>query len=195
MLLSPAVAYDVDDNDEPVIVSSYYAAALVCGMIAGYSPQTPVTNKQIGFIDIYKVYLDSEILELLDAGVAPIKYDRVRGIFKLVQGQTTWLQDDNTVWKEDSVGRIADFININVRRSLEDKFVGAAAESGSAEDIRVHVTDMLRQLLKAKIITNYGEVNVRIEGTIAYVEYMVAPSEPINFILITTRFQPSRLVA
>ena len=195
MLLSPGVAYDVDDNDEPVIVESYYAAALVCGMIAGFSPQTPITNKQIGFIDINKVYLDNEILELLDGGVAPIKYDRIRGIFKIVQGQTTWLQDDNTVWKEDSVGRIADFISINVRRSLEDKFVGSAAEPGSAEDIRIHVTDMLRQLLKAKIITNYGDVTVLIENKIAYVDYMVAPSEPINFILITTRFQPSRLVA
>lgn len=195
MLLSPGVAYQVNEDGDPELMSSAFAGAIACGMAAGSAPQTPLTNKQLGIVDLEKSYLDSEIVELLDAGVAPIKYDRVRGLFKFVQGQTTWLKDDNSAYKEDSVGRIGDFISLNVRRVLEDRFVGSAAETGTAEDIRITVTGLLMQFAKAGLILNYGEVSVRIEGTIAYVEYQVAPSEPLNFILITTRFIPSRLAA
>lgn len=197
MLLSPAVAFTVDSFGEPEIVSSAFLSAAVCGMVAGSSPQTPMTNKQVALLDVEKAYLDSELIDLLDAGVAPVKYDRVRGIFKVVQGQTTWLRDENTVYKEDSVGRIADYISLNVRRILEDRFVGEAAQAGTAEDIRITVVGLLREFAQPSVglITNYGEVSVRIENTIAYIEYEVAPSDPINFILITTRFVPSRLVA
>ena len=42
-------------------------------------------------------------------------------------------------------------------------------------------------------ITAYKNIVVRFTGGVVYVDYQVAPTEPINYVLVTTHFVPESL--
>jgi hypothetical protein len=57
------------------------------------------------------------------------------------------------------------------------------------------VVRKLKDYIRDEVITAYQNVNVYFSGGIAYVEFEVAPVEPINFILVRSHFRIAELIA
>jgi hypothetical protein len=130
---------------------------------------------------------DPEIDDLINSGVATL--ERVQnGAIRLVQGVTTYLGSTNALYKEISVRRGSDKVSDNVRRAMENTFVGKKGLRVTASAITTKAIDILSQAIRDDEITAYQNIVVRFVGMLVYVDYEIAQVEPINFILITSHF-------
>ncbi|MNC53345.1 hypothetical protein D3C81_2241640 [compost metagenome] len=78
---------------------------------------------------------------------------------------------------------------------MEDRFVGAKGLASSAASVVTSVVDVLEKAVKDGDILSYRNIVVRIESSVVYVDYQVAPVEPNNYILITSHFVPESISA
>jgi hypothetical protein len=193
VLASPGIMrYDRFGN--LVELDSRFTACCYAGMAASSPVEEPLTFDYINSVGLTHRYDDSELDQLLLGGVAPVEFIEDKG-YRIVQSLTTWLKSDNTLYREWSVQRIADAISIDVRTELEDSFVGTPGRSDTAGRIKNKVKTFLKEYIRIGRIISFTEPTVVIYGGVAYVEYGVSPTEPINYILVTTHFKPSRLTA
>jgi hypothetical protein len=130
-------------------LSPMYGAALVCGMAAGVTPETPMTFKAIRVAGLEKTLSLTDIESLLNYGVLPFEPVPTGG-FRIVQGLTTYLVDANVVWRKIAGVRIADYLNRELRASVE-RFVGGVADESTVHSILNAAASKLRQLTRSQI--------------------------------------------
>lgn len=173
------------------VLPRYMTAALLAGRICGVDATEPITFDYFNLVGLEVDLLagDPIIDELIIGGVATL--ERVSsGAVRLVQGITTYMGPTNSIYSEISVRRGADKLSTTVRRVLEDTFAGKKGLRATISAVSTKVVDILEESKRVGDITEYGDINVRFVGGAIYVDYEVAPVEPINFILITSHFVP-----
>jgi hypothetical protein len=171
---------------------AYFTGALIAGRVCGLGPSDPVTFEYFNLIGLERKLIagDPIIDDLITSGVAVLEKAQNGGI-RLVQGVTTYLSENNTLYREISVRRGADYLAEEVRSALETAFVGKKHVGPDVtSSIITKAVDVLEKAKKDGHIVEYRNIRVRFSGTTIYVDYEVAPSTPINFILITSRFVP-----
>ncbi|MNI37089.1 Phage tail sheath protein [compost metagenome] len=179
-----------------VAMPAYFLAAMLAGRVAGVSASEPITFDYFSVLGLENDMLagDPDINDLITSGVATL--ERVQnGGFRLVQGITTYTGANNSLYREISVRRGADKLSESVRKTLEDRFVGAKGLASSAASVVTSVVDVLEKAVKDGDILSYRNIVVRIESSVVYVDYQVAPVEPNNYILITSHFVPESISA
>ncbi len=178
-------------NGGKTVLAPYFTAALIAGRVCGVDASEPITFDYFDLIGLEVDMLagDPDIDDLVNSGVATL--ERVQnGAIRLVQGITTYLGANNPLYREISVRRGADKVANSMRQAMEDAFVGKKGIRATASAVQTKATDVLDQAVSDGDITAYQNIVVRFDGTAVYVDYQVAPVEPINFILDTAHFVP-----
>lgn len=171
---------------------AYFTGALIAGRVCGLGPSDPVTFEYFNLVGLERQLVagDPVIDDLITSGVAVLEKVQNGGI-RLVQGITTYLSENNTLYREISVRRGADYLVDQVRVALETAFVGKKyVGPDSTSSIITKTVDVLDRAVKDGHIVGYRNIRVRFSNTIVYVDFEVAPSTPINYILITANFVP-----
>ena len=116
-----------DSNPEtglPEQLGGLAYAAQMCGLAAGCSPSTPLTNKAVKSTSLeVPAPSDTVIDDLLEAGVTPCAYDPVTGRSVIVQCLTTWQGGANVMYRKHQGLRIQYAIHRGVQLVLSE-FVG-----------------------------------------------------------------------
>lgn len=167
-----------------------YTAAWIAGMIAGFNIGEPITNKTVsGIQGLSTFFKNRQIIQLLDAGVLSV--ERVpSGVFKVVQGITTWTTDENFNKKEISVGLASNFIAKNCRETLK-QFVGRKNSPFILQTIKGALIQILKDLESQEIIVGttdvpaFRNIIISADGDIVNVSFECSPVLPINYVLIT----------
>ena len=141
-------------------LSPMYAAAVVTGLAAGVTPETPLTFKEIKVNALEKLLQPTEIDRCLDRGIMALESLPSDGIFRVVQGITTYLSDSNLVYRKVAGMRAADYLIGQVRRAV-DRYVGRTADAATVRTIVNATVSMLRRLTRSS--TN--QTGVLTEGT------------------------------
>ena len=181
-----------DEVGTPTLYPAYITAVMYAGIAAGGSPVTPLTRKYLNCLGLEVELRRSEIDDLIKGGLAVPIPDIVNGAGYVISRQiTTWLQDDDDFRIEFSVGRGADYIAREVRKRHE-LLIG---EPGTAQldATIINITNAVLQAAKtAELIRDYDptKTQLRVEGTIRYVDYSAQPILPISWIFSTYHLEP-----
>ena len=186
----PGVYYPTyKEGKEPL--PAYMSAALVAGVICGLSPSEPITFDTVNCIGLANDLLagDADVDDLITSGVLCLERVLNEGI-RIVQGITTYLDTNNTLYREISVRRGADAVSDFITNGLEKAFVGKKGLRSTPSAVETKTMDLLDLCIKSELITGYRNIIVKYVNTAVYVDFEVAPVEPINYILVTSHFVP-----
>jgi hypothetical protein len=184
---------DYDENGDVKLYPAYITAVAYAGIAAGNEVQMPLTRKYLNIIGLEAELRVSEIKDLIASGLAVPVPDKVRGAgFYISRQITTWLMNDNDYRIEFSVGRGADYIAAEVRKR-HDEMVGNAGDLGTDQTMLNITNAVLAVALREGIIDSFDpkKTQIRVDGTVRYVDYSAAPVLPINFIFGTYHLEPT----
>lgn len=183
-----------DPNGNIKLYPAYITACMYAGLAGGSSPVEPLTRKYLRTLGLEVNLRISEIETLLEGGAAIPIPDAVRGAGYVVARQlTTWNQNDDLFRIEFSVGRGADYVAREVRKRHED-LIGKPGTEGLDITI-VNVTNAVLEAAKREgYIRNYKPelTQLRVDGTIRYIDYYAEPILPVNWIFSTYHLQPTK---
>lgn len=191
------VAPDIKMPDDTGVVTTYgpeFLAAMVAGLAAAQQVGETPTNKLLKLIGLTCAFTQDQIETLLLGGVCPVEFIKSDG-FRVVQAITTWQTDAIPLHREFSVRRVGDAIMKDLRRTLQRDFVGARGDATTVQSMLSTIVQRLQRYLSDRIITGFRNVSVTVASTIATVTFEFAPTEPINYILITGTAKPGSLSA
>jgi len=191
-------------------LSPMYSAACVAGMIGGLTPEVPLTYKGIRCNGLETVLSQTYIETLLTYGVLPIEQVPSQGVFRIVQGITSYLADDNTVWRKVAGVRIADYLNRSIRDAL-DPYVGRIGDKRTVTSILNRTVSVLGSLTRGPqnqtgVLTTGTDLsgnpepafkNVRAvyDGQeLVAITYEAHPVGEIAFITVTAGLTPTQIV-
>jgi hypothetical protein len=199
VLVTPGIKVAV--NSEVVTKPAYFTAAAIAGMWAGADSSEPLTFDYLNCLGLEKIYLDPlELEQLIEAGVCPI--ENTKAGYRVVNSVTTYLMDNNVLYRELSVSTLADMMSIELREYLEMKFVGKRKETTTPVSIENATISKLNQFVERgwlvgdpiKGILPYRNLRV-VEIPLGYtLDWEGSPSEPNNYILMTSHFKPTYAV-
>lgn len=183
-----------DPNGNIKLYPAYITACMYAGIAGGASPVEPLTRKYLRCLGLEVDLRISETETLMESGVAVPIPDTVRGAGYVVSRQlTTWNQDDDLYRLEFSVGRGADYVAREVRNRHED-LVGQPGTE--ALDITiVNITNAVLEAAKGEgYIRTYdpAKTQLRVDGTIRYIDYYAEPILPVNWLFSTYHLQPTK---
>jgi hypothetical protein len=179
-----------DENGTLTTYNGAIAAAIVAGMAAGVDVAEPLTHKSIKVIGLEYNFKWSDLDRLLEGGICPLEYDPGRG-YRVCQSITTWLRNDKYNRREVSVRRTADYVARQVRDRLEQDFVGTKGTLTTLISIKNATISTLTQMVRLDLLAGdaanppFKNVQVRLEGDAAYVDFECSPVIPINYIPVT----------
>jgi hypothetical protein len=187
--VGPGMIY-YDENGDATTFPGHIAAAMAAGMKAGVDVAEPLTHKTFKAIGLEYNLRPAQIDDLLEAGCCVLEYAQGRG-YRIAQSLTTWLKDEKYNRVEWSVRATADYVARQVRERLENEFVGQKALHRVLISIKNAVDSVLRQMVRLELLAGdednppYKNIIVRLEGTVAWVDFECSPVLPINYIPIT----------
>ena len=169
------------------------AAAAMAGIIsAGNDPALPVNGAELAGIDnISRIFSDSEITTLVQAGVTPI--ESVYGSPCIVRGVTTRTKTAgaaDTTWRELTTVLIIDDVIPSVRNALRTKFPRVKNTAQSRGAIRTQVIIELESKLKKEIIDAYSSVTATADEedpTVCNVGFEFTVAHGLNRIILSAK--------
>lgn len=168
------------------------AAALAGIISAGSDPALPLNGAELsGIDDFYKIFSDTDITTLVQAGVTPI--ESVYGSPCVVRGVTTRTKTagvTDTTWRELTTVLIIDDVIPSVRNALRLKFPRVKNTSQTRGAIRTQVIIELESKLKKEIIDAYGEVTAAADPadpTVCNVGFEFTVAHGLNRIILSAR--------
>jgi len=183
-----------DANGKLTLYPAYITACMYTGIAGGSSPVEPLTRKFLRSFGLEADLTVSEIETLMEAAVAVPIADPVRGAGYVVSRQlTTWNQNDDLYRIEFSVGRGADYVAREVRNRHED-IIGQPG----TETMDITIVNLTNAVLEAAKQQDYirfydpKKTQLRVDGTVRYVDYYAEPTIPINWIFSTYHLQPTK---
>lgn len=194
---------DINNPAIEVAKSSVYHAALVCGRLAGVTPETPLTYKNLRITKLQDELKNKYERELaIAAGVLHTR--RVARLGYVVNQSINTLQlNDNLVnpdgsSPEISVERIMAQMNYEIDRGLTPLFIGKNRSQVSAGDLVSYVNTYLKGIqavdgVREGMIINFFDVVAERQGTVYFVTYSFEANTPINKIFTTGTIVDSSL--
>jgi len=182
------IAYD--ENGVKTTYNGCFSAALAAGLASALDVAEPLTHKSIKVLGLEYNLKWADLDQLLEGGVFPLEYDPGFG-YRVCQSISTWLVNDNYYRRELSTGRVGDLVARNVRDRLEQDFVGRKGTTTTLISIKNATISVLAMAYRdgylAGDATNppYKNIQVRLDGDIAYVDFECSPVIPVNYIPIT----------
>lgn len=185
-----------DSNGVSTLYDGSITACMYAGIAAGATPVMPLTKKYLSTLGLEIELRASEIDDLIESGAAVPIPDKVQGLGYVISRQiTTWSQDDDLYRIEYSVGRGADYIASQVR-ARHELIVGQPGSEAMDTTIINLTNGVLAAAKRDGYIRDYDPkaTQLRVEGTVRYVDYSALPILPVNFILSTYHLQPVSFV-
>lgn len=184
-----------DPNGDIKLYPAYITACMYAGIAGGGSPVMPLTRKYLRCLGLEVDLRVSETEQFLEGnGVAVPVPDPVQGAGYVISRQlTTWNQDDDLYRIEFSVGRGADYVAREVRNRHE-LLIGKPG----TESLDVTIVNLTNAVLEAskreEYIRNYDPklTQLRVDGTVRYVDYWAEPILPVNHIFSTYHLEPTK---
>jgi len=183
-----------DDNGDLQLYPAYITACMYAGLAGGSSPVEPLTRKYLRTYGLEVNLRISEIETLMEYAVAVPIPDAVQGAGYVISRQlTTWNQDDDLYRIEFSVGRGADYIAREIRNRHE-LLIGKPG----TESLDITIVNLTNAVLEAarreEYIRNFDpkRTQLRVDGTIRYVDYFAEPILPVNWIFSTYHLEPTK---
>ncbi len=169
------------------------AAAAVTGIIsAGNDPALPVNGAELAGMDsISRIFSDTEITTLIQAGVTPI--ESTYGSPCVVRGVTTRTKTAgaaDTTWRELTTVLIIDDVIPSVRNALRTKFPRVKNTAQSRGAIRTQVIIELESKLKKEIIDAYSSVTAAADEedpTVCNVGFEFTVAHGLNRIILSAK--------
>lgn len=184
-----------DPNGDIKLYPAYMTACMYAGIAGGGSPVLPLTRKYLRCLGLEVELRVSEIEQFLEGnGVAVPVPDPVQGAGYVISRQlTTWNQDDDLYRIEFSVGRGADYIAREIRNRHE-LLIGKPG----TESLDVTIVNLTNAVLEAARREEYIRAfdpkltQLRVDGTVRYVDYFAEPIMPVSWIFSTYHLQPTK---
>jgi len=178
-------------NGETALLDGRFMAAAYAGKFSSLNlVSEPMTGKElVGFnIDKQQKFTNIELENLAKDGITMIRRLTAGGkVFRSITTSSSLL----AVEQEQSLVRVRDFLAINIRRILEDRFVGQViASSEILEIIAAATKQFLEFQISQRLVTRYTNVRVKIddlEPRQVNVAFDVEPVFPLNNIALTVR--------
>ena len=191
-------------------LSPMYTAAMICGMAGGLNPEVPLTFKSIRCSGLEKILSQTDIETLLNYGVLAVEQVPSLGIFRIVQGITSYLQDNNTVWRKIAGVRIADYLSRTIRDAL-DPFVGRIGDKRTVTSILNRAVSVLGAQTRgpanqAGVLTTGTDLQGNFEPAfknvravydgqeLVAITYEAHPVGEIAYITVTAGLTPTQIV-
>lgn len=195
----PGLVQSFDGQNEPALKPSYYTACVVAGRVAGLEMGEPATFKNVQMLDTERPLSTNELDRLVAGGVTVIEKvrSRNRSGFRIAQCITTYRDELNPAFREESINEMIDFLTAQLKDSLEDRFVGTRGTAFTPSVIKNAVQSFLDQKVRDEWLVEYQpeSVVVEMEGEVVYVSYSAMPAHSINYILITSKFYKTSIRA
>jgi hypothetical protein len=175
---------------ETAMLNGMYLAAAYAGKFSALSYiAEPMTGKTLtGFEITWQPNLTNIDLEQKTSkGITYIKTLSSGG--QVYRGITT-TDSGLAVEEEPSIIRIRDYLAINIRKTLEDRYVGQVVAKEVLKSIENTTASFLSAQKDARLISVYGNLRVvedSVEPRQANVSFDVQPVFPLNSIVITVR--------
>ncbi len=185
-------------DDTVVKLPAYFTAAIIAGRVSGIAIGEPATFDYLNLIGVEKILSSGEINRLIENGVTVVEYvrSRNRNGFRIAQCITTYQDDANPAYRENSISEIMDFLNAELREHLEAKFVGTKGTAVTPALIKNEVQSFLDQKVREEWLVEYDPSSVVVsDGEVIRVSYRCMPVHSINYILITGAFYRALLTA
>ncbi len=176
----------------------YIVAAQFAGLKAGLGVGEALTHKFITATgtEFSEDLPRAEKESLLEGGLLfPEEAPGDAGI-RIVQGVTTWLQNNNFNRVEDSVQEVLDEVAETVEQRLDSEFIGSKADVFLLAAVVSRTESVLQTLANQGIIVGDAEtpafrnVTATLNGDVIEVSFEVSPAIPANFILVSVHAVP-----
>jgi hypothetical protein len=178
-------------NGETALLDGRFMAAAYAGKFSSLNLiSEPMTGKElVGFdVDKQQKFTNIELENLAKDGITMVRRLTAGGkVFRSVTTSNSLL----AVEQEQSLVRVRDFLAINIRKVLEDRFVGQAIISPQIlEIIAAETKRFLEFQIAQRLIAHYTSVRVKIddlEPRQVNISFDVEPVFPLNNITLTVR--------
>jgi len=191
--------YDYDENGVLKLYPPYITAALISGAFAGVNPGTALTNKTIkcrGLERELRNPTDTDVL--IEAGVLCI--ESTEQGYKVVQSNSTWIQNRNYNRREISCGAALDQVVRNVREAL-DVLRGEKGNPLLLSRAASITESVLRECARPEpqgpgLLAGddenppYRNIRVTLEGDVLRPQFECSPVIPVNYVLTTVYAVP-----
>lgn len=168
-------------------LNAIYQAAMICGLVAGGAPQTPLTFKRGGYEAYAYDLKKKERVKALQAGILHMR--NVSGYWCINQGITA-LQDNKKTIADDgqtfefSVSLIKAQLNKELILEGQTRFTGNTAAQADPESVKNFTETKLSSLVASKgednLIITWKNVKVRAENSDYFITYDFVPNVPVN---------------
>lgn len=171
----------------------YFTACLAAGMQAGAAVGEPLTWKYMNVLGVvgndssYTVVDDLD--EMIQAGLHVVEPVPNIG-FRWARGVTTHLLDNNLAYIEASMNHAVNLAVFDFRRAME-AVVGRSGFDGTVAAAKGNAVSILGQIIAARYITNWQNLDVSLEADVLTVAVEIAPTGPVNFVLSTLHLVPA----
>lgn len=194
-LCSPGY-YDYDYSDPLRQRKKYYSPAFyACKMLgqqAAMEVGEPSTKKEVSHFGWEKEYSDTELDELIEAGVwCGEKETDEHGTTRFQTARSiTTSKEDNILLVEFSVIREELYISRDLRAAVNTKTIGVKGLDSLTASQETKVKQRLDDYKKRGLLRTYDttSVKVSVDGDVTKIEWSGCPALPNNFNFITNKY-------
>lgn len=158
--------YRLMNNGTVQHLPAYLIAAQMGGLATGLDLGESITYKPLNLSDIDQKFTADELDRLDENGVIAVEYVRNRAsqMFRVTNDITTAraLGSKAPERTELGAGEAIDFLVVNLRAEIEDKFIGTSTSLTSAADIKTCIISFLQQEQNTGIIQDYNEADIHV---------------------------------
>ncbi len=189
-------------------LAPYFLAACYAGMTGGSGPEIPLTNKTLKVQGLEKTLTNTDIVTLLNGGVAPAVFDRDDSVYRCVQSLTTYLTDANVIYRKWSGMGIKYYLQQQAR-NVAKPYVGQVASTLTMTNIKMAVASLLQALtvtaanpdgiltdgiVNGVVMPSYTNLVVNFDGfDWVSISFDALPVGEIAYITIDASFKPAQI--
>lgn len=192
VLASPGIKR-YDRTGALVELESVFTGCCYAGMAIG-SPEEPITFDFINAYALTKNYTESQIIDLLQAGVAPVEFIEDQGL-RIVQGLTTYLDEDNPYYKEWWMQREGQIVSMDMQVALEKGYVGKGGYVQRVKNVKNTIITKCNNYIADGFIYTYDPQSIQIVFRDQWIRASVKVSftDPINWVTLEINAVPATI--
>lgn len=187
------------ENGRKLHAPAYMVASAVAGLASGLGIGESITFKHLHVNGLDNIYDSTDLDELNENGIISIEFVRNRTVtnFRIVEDVTTYNDMSDPIKSEMAVGEANDFLVSELKRELEDEFIGTRTINTSASIMKDFVISYLERKKRDNEIQDFPpeDVQVIIEGKEARISLTIYPIRSIKKISVSLVYKQQALQA